>query len=98
MSDGRGNAFAFPSLTLGALIGQERSPMQFFLSKKDKSYLLVMDSASRSGNLFKVVGEDTWTLIWSGVVTKEFLESPDWAWEATQRDPARFQGGWPKPS
>jgi hypothetical protein len=61
--------------------------MQFFLSKKDKSYLLVMDSASRSGNLFKVVGEDTWTLIWSGVVTEEFLESPDWEWETTHGTP-----------
>jgi hypothetical protein len=71
--------------------------MEFYVSKKDKSYLLVIDSASRNGNLFKVVGEDTWTLIWSGVVTKEFLESPDWEWETTQRDPARFQGGWPKP-
>jgi hypothetical protein len=75
---------------------QERLPLEFFLSKKDKSYLLVVDLASRSGNLFKVVGEDTWTLVWSGLVTKEFLENPDWEWETTQRDPARFQGGWPK--
>jgi len=57
--------------------------MEFYLSKKDKSYLLVIDSASRNGNLFKIVGEDTWTLIWSGVVTKEFLESSDWDWETT---------------
>lgn len=72
--------------------------MEFFSPKKDKSYLLVVDTASRNGNLFKVVAEDTWTLVWSGVVTKEFLESPDWEWEVTQCDPARFQGGWPNPS
>jgi hypothetical protein len=72
--------------------------MQFFLSQRDKSYLLVMDSASRYGNLFKVAAEDTWTLIWSGVVTEGFLESPDWEWATAKMDPARFQGGWPKPS
>ena len=83
---------------LRPIILQERSLVEFFLSNKDKSHLLVVDSASRSGNLFKVVGEDTWTLVWSGVATKEFLESPDWEWETTQRDPARFQGGWPKPN
>ena len=71
--------------------------MKFFLSKKDKSFLLVMDTVSRSGNLFKVVGEDTWTLVWSGLVTQEFLESPDWEWQVVQKDPAQFPGGWPKP-
>ena len=71
--------------------------MKFFKSKKDKSFLLVMDTVSRSGNLFRVVGEDTWTLVWSGLVTQEFLESPDWEWQVVQRDPSQFPGGWPKP-
>src|SRR4029077_326475 len=40
----RRGSFHLRWLTLRALIAQERLPMQFFLSKKDKSYLLVMDS------------------------------------------------------
>lgn len=71
--------------------------MEFFLSKRDKSYLLVMDSASRAGNVFKVVDGETWKLVWSGLVTEEFLNSPDWEWEGSKHDPAQFPGGWPKP-
>src|SRR5437899_8663197 len=51
--------------------------MEFFLSRQDKALLLIMDSASRSGHVFKVVADETWTLIWSGIVTQDFLESPD---------------------
>jgi hypothetical protein len=70
--------------------------MEFFLSQQDKSLLLIMDSASRSGHIFKVASEETWTLVWSGVVTQAFLESPAWKWEETAQDPAAFPGGWPK--
>jgi hypothetical protein len=69
--------------------------MEFFLSRQDKSLLLVMDTATGSGHVFKVADE-TWTLIWSGIVTEDFLSSPAWKWEATQKDPAAFPGGWPK--
>jgi hypothetical protein len=71
--------------------------MKFFLSKRDQSYLLVMDSASRAGNVFKVVAGETWKLAWSGLVTEEFLKSPDWDWEESVNDPNQFAGGWPKP-
>jgi len=71
--------------------------MKFFLSKRDQSYLLVMDSASKAGNVFKVAAGETWKLAWSGLVTEEFLHSPDWDWEASENDPSQFPGGWPKP-
>jgi hypothetical protein len=71
--------------------------MKFFLSKRDQSYLLVMDSASRAGNVFKVMASETWKLAWSGLVTDEFLHSPDWDWEESENDPNQFAGGWPKP-
>ena len=70
--------------------------MEFFLSRQDESLLLIMDSASRSGHIFKVATEETWTLVWSGVVTQAFLESPAWKWEEIAQDPAAFPGGWPK--
>jgi len=72
--------------------------MEFFLSKRDKSYLLVMDSATKAGNIFKMVAGEAWKLAWSGLVTEEFLESPDWEWEASEHDPSQFPGGWPRPS
>ena len=71
--------------------------MEFFLSRQDKSLLLVMDSASRSGHVFRVVANETWTLVWSGIVTQEFITSPAWKWERTEKDPATFPGGWPRP-
>jgi hypothetical protein len=74
----------------------DRKFMEFFLSRQDKSLLLIMDSASRSGHVFKTVADETWTLIWSGIVTQDFLESPAWKWEETVKDPATFPGGWPK--
>jgi hypothetical protein len=70
--------------------------MEFFHSRQDKSLLLIMDSRSRSGHIFQVMAEETWTLIWSGIVTREFLESPAWKWEETEKDPDTFPGGWPK--
>jgi hypothetical protein len=76
---------------------QEKKLMEFFFSRQDKSLLLVMDSRSHSGHVFKVMAEETWTLIWSGIVTKEFMESPAWKWEVTDKDPDTFPGGWPKP-
>ncbi len=76
--------------------GQEKKLMEFFFSRQDKSLLLVMDSRSHSGHVFKVMAEETWTLIWSGIVTKEFMESPVWKWEVTDKDPDTFPGGWPK--
>jgi hypothetical protein len=72
--------------------------MEFFSSCQDKSLLLIMDSQSRSGHIFKVMAEETWTLIWSGIVTPEFLKSPAWKWEETVHDPDKFPGGWPKSS
>src|SRR5262249_50870844 len=30
---------------------------------------------------------ETWKLAWSGLVTEEFLKSPDWEWEASKQDP-----------
>jgi hypothetical protein len=69
--------------------------MEFFLSRQDKALLLVMDTATGSGHVFKVASE-TWTLIWSGIVTEDFLASPAWKWETTHQDPAAFPGGWPK--
>jgi hypothetical protein len=83
-----------PALVPGR--GRDKKIMEFFSSLQDKSLLLVMDSASRSGQIFKVAAEETWTLIWSGIVTQDFLESPAWKWEGTIRDPATFPGGWPK--
>lgn len=74
----------------------DRKLMEFFLSRQDKSLLLIMDSHSRSGHIFRVVADETWTLIWSGIVTQAFLESPAWKWEETVKDPAAFSGGWPK--
>ena len=74
----------------------DKKLMEFFSSGQDQSLLLIMDSASRSGHIFKVMAEETWTLIWSGIVTQDFLESPAWKWEGTIRDPATFPGGWPK--
>ena len=74
----------------------DRKLMEFFSSRQDKTLLLIMDSASRSGQIFKVMAEETWTLIWSGIVTQDFLDSPAWKWEGTVRDPAAFPGGWPK--
>jgi hypothetical protein len=71
--------------------------MEIFLSKKDRSFLLVMDSSSKAGNVFKVVSGETWRLVWSGLVTEDFLKSPDWEWEASHHNPAQFPGGWPKP-
>jgi hypothetical protein len=75
---------------------QEKKLMEFFFSRQDKSLLLVMDSRSHSGHVFKVMAEETWTLIWSGIVTKEFMESSAWKWEVTDKDPDTFPGGWPK--
>jgi hypothetical protein len=72
------------------------APMRFFLSKRDHSYLLVMDSTSKAGNVFKVMPGETWRLIWSGVVTEEFLQSPEWDWEPSENDPKQFPGGWPR--
>jgi hypothetical protein len=72
--------------------------LEFFNSRQDKSLLLVMDSRSHSGHIFKVVADETWTLIWSGIVTKDFMESPAWKWVETERDPELFPGGWPKPN
>ena len=68
--------------------------MKFFVPKKDKFYLLVVDSTTRAGNLFKI--QETWMLVWSAVVTEEFLENPDWEWEPIEKDASRFPGGWPK--
>jgi hypothetical protein len=51
--------------------------MKFFLSKRDKSYLLVRDSVSKAGNVFQVTAGETWKLVWSGSVTDDFLKSPD---------------------
>jgi len=70
--------------------------MEFFSSGQDKSLLLVMDSRSHSGHIFRVVADETWTLIWSGIVTPEFMESPAWKWEEIEKDPEAFPGGWPK--
>ena len=72
--------------------------MEFFLSKRDRLHLLVMDSASKTGNVFKVAAEETWKLVWSGLVTENFLESPDWEWETRtgEYDPSQFPGGWPR--
>jgi hypothetical protein len=84
-----------PSLISGSQ-EHEQKLMEFFLSRQDKALLLVMDSVSRSGNVFKVVADETWTLVWSGIVTQDFLESPAWKWEETSKDPATFPGGWPK--
>ncbi len=75
---------------------QETKLMEFFSSLQDKSLLLIMDSRSHSGHIFKVVADETWTLIWSGIVTRDFLESPAWKWEQTVKDPDTFPGGWPK--
>ena len=71
--------------------------LEFFSSRQDKSLLLVMDARSRSGHIFKVVADETWTLVWSGIVTADFMQSPAWKWEETERDPETFPGGWPKP-
>ncbi len=76
--------------------GRDKKIMEFFSSLQDPSLLLIMDSASRSGHIFKVAAEETWTLIWSGIVSQDFLESPAWKWEGIVRDPATFPGGWPK--
>jgi hypothetical protein len=76
---------------------KEGKTMKFFHSKQDKSLLLVMDKATGSGHVFKVAAE-TWTLVWSGIVTEDFLSNPAWKWETTQKDPATFPGGWPKPN
>ena len=76
--------------------GRDKKIMEFFSSLQDQSLLLIMDSASRSGHIFKVATEETWTLIWSGIVTQDFLEGPAWKWEQTIMDPATFPGGWPK--
>ena len=84
-----------PSLVSGSR-EHGRKLMEFFHSQQDKALLLVVDSASRSGHVFKVVADETWTLIWSGIVTQDFLESPAWKWEETVKDPATFTGGWPK--
>ena len=84
-----------PSLVPGRRDHGQRL-MEFFLSRQDKALLLIMDSASRSGHVFKVVADETWTLIWSGIVTQDFLEGPAWKWEQTIMDPATFPGGWPK--
>jgi hypothetical protein len=73
-----------------------RKLMEFFCSRQDQALLLVMDSASRSGHVFKIVADETWTLIWSGIVTQDFLESPAWKWQETVKDPDTFAGGWPK--
>lgn len=70
--------------------------MEFFSSRQDQSLLLIMDSRSHSGHIFQVMAEETWTLIWSGIVTPEFLQSPAWKWEETVKDPDTFPGGWPK--
>jgi hypothetical protein len=72
--------------------------MKFFLSKRDKSFLLVMDSASKSGNVFQVTAGETWQLVWSGSVTDDFLKSPEWEWEESENDSSQFSGGWPKPT
>jgi hypothetical protein len=70
--------------------------MRFFLSKRDKSLLLIVSSASGSAHMFKVMAEETWKLVWSGIATEEFLEAPAWGWEPVKKDPADFPGGWPK--
>ena len=85
-----------PVVTQSTSRDQEKKLMEFFFSRQDKSLLLVMDSRSHSGHVFKVVAEETWTLVWSGIVTKDFLESPAWKWEVTDKDPDTFPGGWPK--
>jgi hypothetical protein len=56
-----------------------------------------MDSTSKAGNVFKVAPGETWKLAWSGLVTEEFLQSPEWEWEESENDPKQFPGGWPRP-
>ena len=70
--------------------------MEFFRSRKDHSLLLVVSSESRSAHLFKVMLEDTWKLVWSGIANQAFMESLAWGWEPVEKDPEDFPGGWPK--
>ncbi len=84
-----------PALSPGSQ-GHAKKLMEFYHSRQDRALLLIMDSRSHSGHIFKTVADETWTLIWSGIVTPEFLESPAWKWEVTEKDPDTFPGGWPK--